>query len=295
MAVGVRERSAFIAFWLLVCAAAMAGAAGAQPVFYTYPLAFNPAKAKLALEEKGIKYTEKKIDIFGGQSLEPWYLKLNPAGSAPMLVVGDESITESSDIIRWADKQGEPLGGSAVDRPFVEAWLQKVDAWDGNLFAAVNTGAAGVIKFSTQFKINVAKSHAKRNPDMAELYTKKIAALERVIAEPNDAAAVERNHKQLIVLLDEAEARLEARKFIGGDQYSAADAIFTPVLYRVNHVKIAKELTDPRPNVKRYYDELRLRPSYKKAFCIADSGVGTAKTVLPALGRIFIAKLTKKY
>lgn len=222
-------------------------------------------------------------------------LEAEPSRIGATLVVGGESITESSDIIRWADKQGEPLGGSAVDRPFVEAWIQKVDAWDGNLFAAVNTGAAGVIKLSTQYKINVAKAHAKRNPDMAELYTKKIAGLERVIAEPNDAAAVERNHKQLMVLLDEAEARLEGRKFIGGDEYSAADAIFTPVLYRVNHVKIAKQLTDPRPNVKRYYDEVRLRPSYKKAFSVADSGVGTAKTVLPALGKIFIAKLTKKY
>lgn len=26
-------------------------------VFYNYPLAFNPAKAKLALEEKGLKVT----------------------------------------------------------------------------------------------------------------------------------------------------------------------------------------------------------------------------------------------
>lgn len=35
-----------------------------NPVFYNYPLAFNPAKAKLALEEKGLKYTEKRIDLF---------------------------------------------------------------------------------------------------------------------------------------------------------------------------------------------------------------------------------------
>jgi glutaredoxin len=73
----------------------------ASVTFYTYPLAFNPAKAKLALEEKGIKYVEKKIDIIGSEALEPWYIKLNPAGSAPTLVVGEKVIPESADIIRF--------------------------------------------------------------------------------------------------------------------------------------------------------------------------------------------------
>lgn len=210
-------------------------------------------------------------------------------------MVGDEKITESADIIRWADRQGTPLGGDSVDRAVVEEWLQKVDAWDGNLFAAVESGAAGVIKFSTQYKIKVAEAHAKRNPDMADLYKQKVATMDRVMAEPNDRDAVEKNLKQLTGLLDEAEATLGSRKFIAGDEYSAADAIFTPVLYRVFSVKKGKELTDPRPNIKRYYEELKRRPSFKKVFAVSDSGLGTAKTILPAFGKIFLTKLTKKY
>jgi len=210
-------------------------------------------------------------------------------------VVGDEKITESADIIRWADRQGTPLGGDSVDRAFVEEWLQKVDVWDGNLFAAVNSGAAGVIKFSTQYKIKVAEAQSKRNPEMAELYKQKIAQLERVMAEPNDKAACEKNLKQLTGLLDEAEAVLSSKRFIAGEEYSAADAIFTPVLYRVFSVKKQKELMDPRPNVRRYYEELKKRPSYKKVFSVSDSGLATAQTILPAFGKMFFAKVTKKY
>lgn len=210
-------------------------------------------------------------------------------------MVGDEKIVESADIIRWADRQGAPLGGDAVDRAFVEEWLQKVDAWDGNLFAAVNSGAGGAIKFSTQFKIKVAEAHARRNPDMADLYKRKIAYLERVMAEPNDKAVCEQNVKHLTSLLDEAEATLRSRKFIAGDEYSAADAIFTPVLYRMVLFKKEKEYIDPRPNIKRYYEDLRKRPSYKKVFAVSDSGLSTAQTILPALGKILFTKVTKKY
>lgn len=272
------------------------GATGTgSAIFYSYPLAFNPAKSKLALEEKGIKYIEKKIDLFNGQSLEPWYLKLNPAGSAPTLVVGDEKITESADIIRWADKQGTPLGGDSVDRAVVEGWLQKVDPWDGNLFTAVHSGAAGVIKLCTQYKIKVAEANAKRYPDMAELYKQKATKLEAVLTEPSDKAAVEQNQKQLTGLLDEAEASLSSKKFIAGDEYSAADAIFTPVLYRLQDCGKEKELLGPRPNVKRYYDELKKRPSYKKVFSVSDSGLATASTILPALGKVLFSKVTKRY
>jgi len=288
-----------VAFWFLLFAAAMAETSGApatgSAIFYGYPLAFNPAKSKLALEEKGIKYTEKKIDLFNGQSLEPWYLKLNPAASAPTLVVGDEKITESADIIRWADKQGTPLGGDSVDRAVVEEWLQKVDPWDGNLFTAVNSGAAGVIKLTTQYKIKVAEANAKRNPDLAELYKQKVVKMEGSLAEPNDKAAVEKNLKQIISLLDEADATLASKKFIAGDEYSAADAIFTPVLYRMYNCSKEKEFIDPRPNVKRYYEEVKKRPSYKKVFSVSDSGLGTAQIVLPALGKILLSKVTKKY
>ena len=119
--------------------------------FYNHPLAFNLAKAKLALEEKGLKvrtmilkqrlwwqedsffpllkccsfsifwisseiqcdifqniyrfvllmqYTEKRIDILNGQSLEPWYMKLNPHCWSPTLVTEKEILMESLDIIK---------------------------------------------------------------------------------------------------------------------------------------------------------------------------------------------------
>lgn len=268
----------------------------ASVTFYTFPLAFNPAKVKLALEEKGIKYNEKKIDIFGGQSLEPWYMKLNPAGSAPTLVTGDKVIIESAEIVKWADEQGDgPLGGDKVDRVFVTEWISKVDAWDGNLYAAAFSSAGSVLKLSNDHKIKVAEASAKRNLELADVYKKKVESLKRISQEPKDKVKVNDNKMQLVGLLDEADSRLSSSKYLAGDEYSIADVIFTPVLYRIPLVKQEKELIDSRMNVKRYWGDLKKRPSYKITFAASENPLQAASVVLPALGSVLLSKITQKY
>jgi glutathione S-transferase len=289
--------------------AAPFGSAAAQPapqdseassntvIFYNYALAFNPAKARLALEEKRIPYVEQKIDLFNGESLEPWYLKINPSASAPSLVVGNDKITQSVEIIRWADRQGgAPLGGESVDRAFVDQWLNKVDAWDGNLFAAANTPAGAALKVSTEYKIKVAEANAKKNPDMAKLYEEKISTMRKSLIEnPSNESLAKENRAQLQALVDEAEARLTSNKFLAGDAYSAADVIFTPVLYRIYQLKKDSEFLNGKSNVARYYEELQQRPSYKTVFATSDSPLASAKEVVPSIGKVVVDKVTGKY
>ncbi|KAG0622458.1 hypothetical protein M758_3G098700 [Ceratodon purpureus] len=264
-------------------------------IFYNYPLAFNPAKAKLALEEKGLKYTEKQIDLFNGQSLEPWYMRLNPHGWSPTLVTGKEILTESLDIIRWVDRQGSSLGGNTANKTFVSEWLSKVDAWDGNLFAMSNSNAGGMFKYVTKFKIKVAQSHATRNVDMSDLYMKKIANMNKVLEEVDDAAVVEANKMQLVALLDEAEMRLGKSRYLAGNQYTIADVIFTPVVYRLFSTKKDQQYLTTRSNIRQYYEELKQRPSYNKVFHVSDSSLSAASLILPTLIKIFFINLIKRY
>lgn len=244
----------------------------------------------------GLQYNEEKIDLFNGDSLEPWYLKINPQASAPSLVVGDEKITDSVEIIRWADRQGAPLGGDSVDRAFVDEWLNKVSAWDGNLFVAANTPGGAVLKVSTEYKIKVAEANAKKNPDMADLYKEKISAMTKnLIENPNNEKVTEDNRKQLGALLDEANARLANNKYLAGPAYSMADVIFTPVLYRIYQLKFDSQYLDSRPNIKRYYQELEKRPSYKAVFGTSDNPIAAAGEVIPSIGKVVVDKVTGKY
>jgi tetrachloro-p-hydroquinone reductive dehalogenase len=48
---------------------------------YHHPLSVCSMKVRLALEEKGVAWEGRSVDIVREQEqLEPWYLKLNPGG-----------------------------------------------------------------------------------------------------------------------------------------------------------------------------------------------------------------------
>jgi ganglioside-induced differentiation-associated protein 1 len=68
--------------------------------FYTYPLAYNPQKAKLALVEKGLEHKDEFINLFSGQSLSPEYLKINANGTVPTLVDG-ETLADTVSKVLW--------------------------------------------------------------------------------------------------------------------------------------------------------------------------------------------------
>lgn len=187
------------------------------------------------------------------------------------------------------------MGGDKVDRDFIAEWIPKVDAWDGNLFVAAFGSLGPILKTTSEHKIKVAEAYAKKYPDMADVYNKKVEGMKKAGVEYADKANGEANKTQLAALLDEANTRLGKTKYLAGDEYSIADVIFTVVLYRIPMVKLDKELIDPRENVKKYWVDVKKRPSYKKVFGISDSGVSTAVLVLPVLGKIKLAGLFNKY
>ena len=60
------------------------------------------------LEELGVAYEYKKLDIRSGENKKPEYLAINPMGKVPALVDGDFSVWESGAILWYlADKYGQ--------------------------------------------------------------------------------------------------------------------------------------------------------------------------------------------
>jgi glutathione S-transferase len=55
-------------------------------------------RARWALEEAGVAYDYVEIDLFKGEGQSADFLKINPAGKVPVLVDGDQTITESAAI-----------------------------------------------------------------------------------------------------------------------------------------------------------------------------------------------------
>lgn len=70
-----------------------------------------------ALEEMGLPYDYKLVDLKSGAHLQPEYLALTPSAKIPLLITPDGTLSESAAIVTYlADKHGSqefiPLAGS---------------------------------------------------------------------------------------------------------------------------------------------------------------------------------------
>jgi glutathione S-transferase len=79
---------------------------------YTAPTP-NGWKASIMLEELGLPYEVRPINLLSGEQKEDWYLRINPNGRIPAIVDRDEGdfpVFESGAILVYlAEKTGSPL------------------------------------------------------------------------------------------------------------------------------------------------------------------------------------------
>ncbi|MGI9591283.1 MAG: glutathione S-transferase family protein [Myxococcota bacterium] len=93
---------------------------------YTAPTP-NGWKASIMLEETGLDYEVKPINLGKLEQKEDWFLQLNPNGRIPTLVdreAGDFAVFESGAILIYlAEKTGKLLPNDAKDRSLALQWL----------------------------------------------------------------------------------------------------------------------------------------------------------------------------
>ncbi len=87
----------------------------------------NGHKVSIALEELGLPYTLKVLDLAAGEQKRPEFLALNPNGRIPVIVdrsAGDFAVFESGAILIYlAEKTGRLLPADAKGRSRVIQWL----------------------------------------------------------------------------------------------------------------------------------------------------------------------------
>ncbi|KAJ3086192.1 Ganglioside induced differentiation associated protein, partial [Quaeritorhiza haematococci] len=255
---------------------------------YDYPLAYNPMKARLALVEKGLKYETVNVNLFTGQSLQPWFMKINPRATVPVLVDGDKVLCESKDIVEYIDSLGDgPLGGANRDAALFGHWFPRLCAWDGNLFflGENNKDASkkNLFKELVDFKIKFCEARMKENPDLADAYRAKIESANAELNEGDEPAKVEANAKELTGIFDDAEKQLGVTTWIAGNEYTLADVMMTCVLSRVHNAGKTKEMLQPRPKLSAYFDTVKGRPSWRVAVEPSSKGTTLLTNFVPAI------------
>jgi hypothetical protein len=69
----------------------------------TYLLYYAPGSASLAVHwmliELGVEFRTERLDLAAGDQRSPAYLRVNPAGRVPTLVIDGETYTESAALL----------------------------------------------------------------------------------------------------------------------------------------------------------------------------------------------------
>ena len=193
----------------------------------------NGYKAAIMLEETGLDYTVKPIDITAGDQFARGFLEISPNNKIPAIVDHDGpdnrpiSVFESGAILIYlAEKNGTLFPEDPRHRIEVLEWLMFQMGGFGPML-----GQAHHFRVYASEKIDYA---IKR-------YTDEATRLYRVM-----------------------ESRLEGRDYVAGD-YSIADiALFTWVRTRKMH---GQDLAD-FPNIQRWYNTIKVRPAVQAGLSV---------------------------
>lgn len=72
-----------------------------KPVVYTFSHSVWAAVAEIAVAELGVDVEFKQVVLINGENFEPSFLKLNPHGTLPTLVVDSKAYTDTKGVVSY--------------------------------------------------------------------------------------------------------------------------------------------------------------------------------------------------
>lgn len=218
-------------------------------------------KVRLVLAEKKLDWDNGHLELRAGEHQQPWYVKLNPRAVVPTLIDGDIVVPESNVINEYLDERfpDPPLKPpSAFGRARMRLWTKQLDE-------GVHDAGIAVISFALAFRQQyIARGEAGK--EMLENIPDPIKRERRrdVIEKGLDSAHFRTALARMLALYDDMEAAFAEHRFLVGDDYTIADAAFTPYVNRLDHLDILGVLEN-YPHVLDWYHRLQERPSFAAA------------------------------
>ena len=238
-----------------------------EVTLYNVPPSLCSQKVRLALEEKGVAFTNHWVDIGPtSANYEPWYVRLNPKCVVPTLVHGDTIVTDSSRIMQYIDDtfDGVKLFPEAEEkRAQTDRWFKLGETLDFRLFTFAQSPAM-FTDLMLNKKLKKLKKYAAKYPDLRAEYEAKFLDMQDLKDRKNDTVVTGEQLKELEATLDEMDELLGEQPYLAGEDYTMADVMWTVVLTRMKFVK-AGAMIEQRPNLLAYYARMQTRPSYASA------------------------------
>lgn len=200
----------------------------------------NGRRASIMLEEAGLPYEVKPLELSTKVQKSDWYLKINPDGRIPAIVDSDAgdgkpvTISESGAILVYlAEKSGKLMPRSGAARAETLKWL------------FVQTSNLSPMCMQVHW---LGRGRETNDPGLP--------AVETYFKVYQDEV------RRLYGLMDR---RLAEAEFLGGKDYSVADIAAYPWVFRYPQQEIS---LDALPNLSRWFAAVGARPAVKRGMQI---------------------------
>ena len=159
----------------------------------------NGLRAAVALEECGLPFQRRSVDLKKGEQKTPEFLKLNPAGVIPVMIDDDGpggkplTLSESGAIVIYAaEKTGKLIPSDPLDRAMAWQW-----------FMQANSSVAGAATAIFQ---------------MTVVFADKSPAIQQFV------------EQRYVHVLRDCDRHLAGREYLAGNHLSIADVALYPAI-----------------------------------------------------------------
>lgn len=200
----------------------------------------NGRKITIALEEMGLPYRIKPVNIGKGEQFEPAFLKISPNNRMPAIIDPEGpdgapiSVFESGAILLYlARKSGRFHGRNAREQVAVEEWLM----WQMGGVGPMAGQAHHFLKYAPAMDPPQVLPYAQNR------YRNEVARLYGVL-----------------------DRRLAGNAYVAGETYTIADMAIYPW---AQNWQGQQQVLDDKPHMKRWLDEIAARPAVVRAWAVA--------------------------
>ena len=235
-----------------------------NPTLYHTDASTCSQRARLALDEKGVEWTSREIDLVAGQHKAADYLAINPQGLIPSLEHDGNVILETTIINEYIDEVFDGpdlLPKTAAERAQCRLWPKYADenvhkAISVLIYATLIRNARKDMLESEVLAIINATEDEELKQSRRDTYLHGLDAPISILAT-----------KKSLAFLDEMEKALYEQDWLCGHHFSLAECSIIPYVARLGDFGLSDILwgNGVRPNVERWVNAVKARKSYATA------------------------------
>ena len=232
-------------------------------VLYNAPQSTCRQRVRFTLHEKGLAFSEIKLDLFSGDQLRPEYLKINPNGVVPSLVHEGRVIIDSAVIIEYLNEVfPEPVAlvpHDPVARAAMRSLIRYIDE--------IPTPAVRVPSYNIAF---LPHYRDMSEADFVALAESKPLRKEFLLSMGRAGFSAEDMNKALerlrrAMLRMSETLRASGGPWLMGSDLTLADIAIMPVAVRMADLGL-HHLWEQQPEIDPWLAALRARPAFSKTY-----------------------------